>query len=110
MKLYVVADADELPVGLPMMAADLSQRRHSPFAMAYTQIDIPLALPIIADTRHNGALRGKLVEAGFRRVIRRWANRMKPTWHGGRWLRRHRRRCVARWANLSFQSSRGLLA
>lgn len=97
MKIEVVTDRTGLPIGVATDAADVSEVRLGPAALACVPAAVPVAFgtPVMADRAYDSdGLREHLADEGFRLVARHRKGRVRPPTADGRACRRLQRRWI----------------
>src|SRR5262245_48747182 len=108
MKLEVVTDADGLPLGMTVAAANVCEQELLMPAITDVPIAIPPGIPVIADKGHDSdPLRDDLEAEGLVPVIPHRKNRVKASCNDGRRLRRYRRRWSSERTNAWLPCYRG---
>jgi transposase len=109
MKLEVVTDADGLPLGLELAAADVAETELLRPALNDVPVEVPPGTPVVADRGYDSdPLRDELEAAGYTPVIPHRRNRVKPSRNDGRRLRRYRRRYRIERTNAWLHNYRGV--
>jgi transposase len=95
MKLEVIADAQGLPLGTAVAAANLAETTLVQPALDDVPISIPQGTKIVADGGYDSdPLRDELADQGFALVSPHRRNRVRPSRNDGRVMRRYCRRFV----------------
>lgn len=100
MKVEVVTDAQGVPLGSAVAAANVSETALVQEALDDVPISIPDGTKIVADSGYDSdPLRDDLAEQGLELVSPHRRNRVRPSRNDGRVLRRYRRRYVVERTN-----------
>ena len=107
MKLEVVTDAQGIPLGTAVGAANLSETELIEPALADIATPLPEQVPLVADRGYDSdPLRDRLKERGIDLLSPHRKNRVKPSRNDGRRMRRYTRRYVIERTNSWLHSFR----
>src|SRR5262245_50949225 len=107
MKLEVVTDANGIPLGTTIAAANRSETDLIEVAIDDIPVPLPESVPLIADRGYDSdPLRDRLSEQGIDLISPHRNNRTKPSRNDGRKMRRFKRRFVIERTNSWLHSFR----
>jgi len=93
MKLEVVTDANGIPLGTTIAAANRSETDLLEIAIDDIPVELPDKIPLVADRGYDcDPLRDRLAEQGIDLISPHRRNRKKPSRNDGRKMRRYARR------------------